>query len=395
MEEEDNVQDKEPSRRTTRGPILVDVVTTRDLADRRPAKRRKVIEDSDVGQRPESRMAETQVTLLKMPKRRARPKKKANRRTEEARPLEVQMEALMKVEVKPSEERTAMVVVQVGGTVIDSPKVPSPPPPGKEVRHKEEKKASEEESKDLVVYFSDFLQDSMIPLLKYLYGKREKYVVSKEAGFYATIDLRDRLEISRVAFNKESRRLDELNADLAKRDHLHAAEEKGCRPEEKRKAEELWRRIVALKVERMELRGSIEARIEAHRRELQGSNELMANLVEQLRKHEVELANWAKKLTECESAKSLEVECRLDSQERRLMAMKTSGAAGHKQLIRLVNSFSSGLEEEQENLELEILSVLRRLRADGSSEDVVTAASDGNAPECSLPRAVEMSRSLE
>lgn len=109
MEEEDNVQDKEPSRRTTRGPILVDVVTTRDLADRRPTKRRKVIEDSDVGQRPESRMAETQVTLLKMPKRRARPKKKANRRTEEARPLEVQMEALMKVEVKPSEERTAMV----------------------------------------------------------------------------------------------------------------------------------------------------------------------------------------------------------------------------------------------------------------------------------------------
>ncbi|OAE28348.1 hypothetical protein AXG93_2490s1390 [Marchantia polymorpha subsp. ruderalis] len=39
-----------------------------------------------------------------------------------------------------------------------------------------------------------------------------------------TIDLRDRLESSRVVFNEESRCIDELTADLAKRNHLHGAE---------------------------------------------------------------------------------------------------------------------------------------------------------------------------
>lgn len=165
-----------------------------------------------------------------------------------------------------------------------------------------------------------------------------------------------------------------------------------------------------LKIERMELRGRIGARIETHNRKLQRANELMASLEEQMRKHKVELADWAKKLTDCKSAKSLKVECiikfeadcnqlqnqlkavteqlealrtrmkeakaafhqlkkdttnslclrvekclrgfvmwevhmlkwlKLDSLKRRLMSMKTNGAAGHKQLVRLVNSFSS------------------------------------------------------
>lgn len=61
------------------------------------------------------------------------------------------------------------------------------------------------------------------------------------------------------------------------------------------------------------------------------------------------------------------------------MSTKTNRIVGHKQLVRLVNSFSSGLEETRENLELEILGVLRRLATYGSSKDVVTAASDGTA----------------
>ncbi|OAE29857.1 hypothetical protein AXG93_1469s1010 [Marchantia polymorpha subsp. ruderalis] len=77
-EEEDNVQAEEPLQRTAQGPVRVDVVTTKNPADRRLVKRRKVVDNSGVGQRPESRMAETQVTQLMMPKRRARPKKKAN-----------------------------------------------------------------------------------------------------------------------------------------------------------------------------------------------------------------------------------------------------------------------------------------------------------------------------
>lgn len=77
-EEEDNVQAEEPPRRTIQGPDQVDVVMTRDQSDRRPTKRRKVVENSGAGRRPESRMVDAQVTHLRMPKRRARPKKKAN-----------------------------------------------------------------------------------------------------------------------------------------------------------------------------------------------------------------------------------------------------------------------------------------------------------------------------
>lgn len=131
----------------------------------------------------------------------------------------------------------------------------------------------------------------------------------------ATVDLWDRLESSKVAFNEETRCVDELTTDLAKRDQLHAAElvakEKECRAKEEQKVEGLWRQIVALKIERMELRGRIGVRTEPHSMELQRAKELTASLAEQLRKHAVELADWAKKLTDCEAIKSLEVECRV------------------------------------------------------------------------------------
>lgn len=83
---------------------------------------------------------------------------------------------------------------------------------------------------------------------------------------------------------------------------------------------------------------------------------------------------------------------KLDSLERQLMSMKINGTGRHRQLIRLVNSFSSGLEEARENLQIKILGVLRRLGSDGSSEGALIAASDGIAPESSSSRAVEMSR---
>ncbi|OAE33774.1 hypothetical protein AXG93_1671s1010 [Marchantia polymorpha subsp. ruderalis] len=80
----------------------------------------------------------------------------------------------------------------------------------------------------------------------------------------------------------------------------------------------------------------------------------------------------------------------------KLMSMKINKTAAYKQLVRLVNSFSFGLEEAGENLELlRILGVLCRLGADGISKNAVIAALNDNAPEISLPRAVEMSRSSE
>lgn len=79
------------------------------------------------------------------------------------------------------------------------------------------------------------------------------------------------------------------------------------------------------------------------------------------------------------------------------MGLKTSGTVGHWQLVRVVNFFSSGFEKTRENLEIKILGVLHRLGADGISENAgtVTVVSDGTMPYTTLPRAVEMSRSLE
>ncbi|OAE29764.1 hypothetical protein AXG93_810s1050 [Marchantia polymorpha subsp. ruderalis] len=114
----------------------------------------------------------------------------------------------MEEDVEPTKERTATV----GGTVVDFPEISSPPPLEEEIRTKVEKKASQEESQELVVSFLDFLQDSVVPLLKYLDEKREKYVVPKKAN-------------------------------LEKRDHYNAAElavkEKECRAEKERSAEEV------------------------------------------------------------------------------------------------------------------------------------------------------------
>lgn len=53
------------------------------------------------------------------------------------------------------------------------------------------------------------------------------------------------------------------------------------------------------------------ARTNVYNEELRSANELMASLAEQMKKHEVELADWTKRLTDCELAKSSEFECRV------------------------------------------------------------------------------------
>lgn len=66
-----------------------------------------------------------------------------------------------------SKEILEHVVAQVGGTVVDFHEISSPQPPEKVVRSEVEEKALKEEPKMLVVTFSNFLQDSVVPLLKY------------------------------------------------------------------------------------------------------------------------------------------------------------------------------------------------------------------------------------
>ncbi|OAE28747.1 hypothetical protein AXG93_1617s1320 [Marchantia polymorpha subsp. ruderalis] len=82
------------------------------------------------------------------------------------------------------EENLEQVVAQIGGTVVEAKGITLPTSPVKEVRPEEGKKVSNEDVKTLEVTFPEFLHDSVVPLLKSLDGKRGKYAVSKEPGFY-------------------------------------------------------------------------------------------------------------------------------------------------------------------------------------------------------------------
>ncbi|OAE36019.1 hypothetical protein AXG93_838s1050 [Marchantia polymorpha subsp. ruderalis] len=163
----------------------------------------------------------------------------------------------------------------------------------------------------------------------------------------ATIDLQERLEASRMAFNKDSRRVDELTADLAKRDQSHAAELAA-------KAKEL-------------------AECEAVRSsELDKREKLEANCNEMQQRSAVE-----KQLIVIE-AKLLEVE-----EKNQLLTSQTDEALT-KKLARKLDLFLFSLEEMKKNLALEVLTVLRRIEVERNSAGVATTGSAGVAPVDSL-----------
>ncbi|OAE31752.1 hypothetical protein AXG93_4874s1150 [Marchantia polymorpha subsp. ruderalis] len=85
----------------------------------------------------------------------------------------------------------------VGGTVVDAADITLPSSPAEDVKPEEEKKTLEEESKGVEITNSDFLQDSVVPLLKYLDRKKKKYAVSKEVGFYVEM-MRNRTQLKRA-----------------------------------------------------------------------------------------------------------------------------------------------------------------------------------------------------
>lgn len=81
---------------------------------------------------------------------------------------------------------------------------------------------------------------------------------------------------------------------------------------------------------------------------------------------------------------------KLDLLEQRLMSAKSSGSAGHKQIVELVNSFSKELNETRQNVEVEIVNVLHRLGVESSSDDAVTVTSNGTELEADSPQAVDI-----
>ncbi|OAE24602.1 hypothetical protein AXG93_2767s1000 [Marchantia polymorpha subsp. ruderalis] len=116
-----------------------------------------------------------------------------------------------------------------------------------------------------------------------------------------------------MAYAAEVQRVDELTVASAKRNQLHA--EELAKAEERRAKEEhidkdLRGQIDATKTEQVELWRRIAELTDDRDKELQRADELSASLASVLRKHAVELTDWAKKLVNCKAAKSLEVECK-------------------------------------------------------------------------------------
>lgn len=62
-------------------------------------------------------------------------------------------------------------------------------------------KTSEEGPKVLEITFPNFLQDSVVPLLKYLDTKRKKYIVRKELEFYVEL-IKNMTKLKRVVAMK-------------------------------------------------------------------------------------------------------------------------------------------------------------------------------------------------
>ncbi|OAE34994.1 hypothetical protein AXG93_1864s1210 [Marchantia polymorpha subsp. ruderalis] len=163
-------------------------------------------------------MIGTDVTRLRMPKRRARPKKKANRKVVEFKSSEGSV-AMTKGAASIADEDTREEMNlwtagveflevhaedPIGGTVVESPEISSPQALEGVMRPEDEKKSLKEDPKELVVAILDFLEYNVVPLLKYLDEKREKYVILKEAEFYVEL-IRNRSHIKQAATMKTAK----------------------------------------------------------------------------------------------------------------------------------------------------------------------------------------------
>ncbi|OAE21274.1 hypothetical protein AXG93_868s1110 [Marchantia polymorpha subsp. ruderalis] len=289
----------------------------------------------------------------------------------------------------------------VGGTVVEATDIALPSSPVEEVRSEEEMKTSEEEPKELVVCFPDFLQDSVVPLLKYLDGKKEKYVVSKEAGLYVqmefgrcvelegtcgglrksnengqkmTADLLTRLKKSREAYDEAVKRSERLITTAERREKKYIKELatlEAQRAEEVRIAKELRGKIAETKTAEEDLRRKISeielGKADMRSQELQSRMEKVEEAYRQLRdKSTDELKLCLEKRLNGFAMWGLQTVkwLKLDSLERRLMSAKTSGSAGRKHIVELVNTFLEVLNEARQNVEVQIVNVLRRLGVD-------------------------------
>ncbi|OAE19719.1 hypothetical protein AXG93_411s1250 [Marchantia polymorpha subsp. ruderalis] len=225
--EQEEARAEETILAASRGPVRVEVVTEQDG---RPAKRQKIAEFTVAARRSEAQMASSATTRFRMPKTRARSKKKAQHRVvllessessvdmskgiassadedavegDDLQTLECgslgkrmssekRSRSLKKADVpepKTGEEYAKeltldhkileQVVEQIGETVVESREILSPQVSSGMAKPEVDKRPSAEDPKEVVVTFPDFLECNVVSLLKYLDEKREKYVVSE------------------------------------------------------------------------------------------------------------------------------------------------------------------------------------------------------------------------
>ncbi|OAE22616.1 hypothetical protein AXG93_2272s1020 [Marchantia polymorpha subsp. ruderalis] len=181
----------------------------------------------------------------------------------------------------------------------------------------DKKRSSAKEPKEVVVTFLNLLRDSVVPLLKYLDGKQEKYTVSEEAKFYVEL-LRNKNQSKRAASMKIAKDVARVVGECAARTAtlqvheeqlwakkmeckvlwLGLVKQKELREEEELRTKGFWREIATMNTMTMDLRRRIKAQREALNVELRCVNELTTSLAEQTQKYKAELASWMKKLIE-------------------------------------------------------------------------------------------------
>ncbi|OAE31127.1 hypothetical protein AXG93_150s1170 [Marchantia polymorpha subsp. ruderalis] len=138
-----------------------------------------------------------------------------------------------------------------------------------------EKRSSAKEPKKVVSTFPDFLRNSVVPLLKYLDAKREKYGVLEEAKYYVHL-LRNRTRSKIAASTKNAENVAGVagecvvaTATLEEREEQLWTKEMEC--------EALWRELVKEKELRKE-----ELRNEGLRREFVTMNKVTMDLRERI-----------------------------------------------------------------------------------------------------------------
>ncbi|OAE32405.1 hypothetical protein AXG93_3671s1240 [Marchantia polymorpha subsp. ruderalis] len=145
------------------------------------AKRQKIAGASEAARRPKARMTGSDVTCLRTPKTRARPKKKSHCRV-----------------IKSKSSKCSVAMIEGAAYATDEDTM-------------EEVDLLTTELEPLGVQSEKPLEDSVIHLLKHLDGKRE-YAMSKEAVFYIDM-LMNSTHIKRAATMKTAKEMTREGAE--------------------------------------------------------------------------------------------------------------------------------------------------------------------------------------